>query len=208
MENDLNYLERHMAKEISHGICVSNLACRVAREMGMPEAQCHELAIAGVLHDVGKLEVWRYIYQQGDTLNIEEMRYVRSHPTLGYTMLVQEGYSEFILESILYHHENYDGTGYPANRAGKDIPVGARILRVCDVFAALIADRPYRRAFSLDAAVELMIDEVKNFDMKVFLAFLTVIHQEGIEGLLCGEEKLSDCLGRSQALELEEDIVV
>ena len=200
MENDLNYLEKHVAEEISHGICVSNLASRVARELGLPEAQCHELAIAGVLHDVGKLEVWKYIYQQGETLNIEEMRYVRSHPTLGYTMLVEAGYSKFILESILYHHENYDGTGYPSNRAGQDIPIGARILRVCDVFAALIADRSYRRAFSADMAVELMIDEVKNFDMKVFLAFLTVIHQEGVEDFLCREEQQLGRLERSQVL--------
>lgn len=184
MENDVTYLEKQMAKEISHGICVSNLAYRVAKELGMSEEQCYELAVAGVLHDVGKLEVWKYIYRQEDTLKIEEMRYVRSHSTLSYTMLVEEGYSEFILESILYHHENYDGTGYPSNRAGQEIPLGARILRVCDVFAALISDRPYRRAFSLNTAVELMIEEVKNFDMKIFLAFLTVIHQENVEELL------------------------
>lgn len=207
MENDINYLDKHLARELSHGICVSNLACRVARELGMPEEQCHGLAIAGMLHDVGKLEVWKYIYQQRTTLNIEEMRYVRSHPTLGYTMLVQAGYSAFILESVLYHHENYDGTGYPSNRAGQDIPIGARILRVCDVFAALIADRSYRRAFSMDTAVELMIDEVKNFDMKIFLAFLTVVHQEDIEDFLCSEEQLLDRLQRPRALELEEDIV-
>lgn len=198
MEYDVTYLEKQMAKEISHGICVSNLAYRVAKELGLTKEQCYEMAVAGMLHDVGKLEVWKYICRQEDTLNIEEMRYVRSHSTLSYTMLVEAGYSEFILESILYHHENYDGTGYPSNRAGQEIPIGARILRVCDVFAALITDRPYRRAFSLGTAVELMIEEVKNFDMKVFLAFLTVIHREGIEELLDKDEWV---------LELEEDIL-
>ena len=198
MEYDVTYLEKQMAKEISHGICVSNLAYRVAKELGLIKEQCYEMAVAGMLHDVGKLEVWKYICRQEDTLNIEEMRYVRSHSTLSYTMLVEAGYSEFILESILYHHENYDGTGYPSNRAGQEIPIGARILRVCDVFAALITDRPYRRAFSLGTAVELMIEEVKNFDMKVFLAFLTVIHREGIEELLDKDEWV---------LELEEDIL-
>ena len=121
-----------------------------------------------------------------------------THSTLGYELLQGRGYSDFVLESILYHHENYDGTGYPSNLMGKDIPIGARILRVCDVFAALISDRSYRRAFSLDMAVELMIAEVKNFDMKVFLAFLTVIHQEGIEDLLDKDELV---------LELEEDML-
>ena len=197
MQNNGNTLEKHMLEEISHGICVSNLAWRVAKSLGLPEDQCHEMAIAGVLHDIGKLEVSFYIYQREDTLKIEEMRYVRSHASLGYAMLVDEGYSDFILQSILYHHENYDGTGYPSNRSGEDIPIGARILRVCDVFAALIADRPYRRAFPIHTAVELMIEEVKNFDMRVFLEFLTVIHEEGIEDLLMKE----------WLIELEEDRV-
>lgn len=186
-----------MLEEISHGICVSNLAWRVAKSLGLPEDKCHEMAVAGVLHDIGKLEVSIYIYQREDTLKIEEMRYVRSHATLGYAMLVESGYSDFILQSILYHHENYDGTGYPSNRSGEDIPIGARILRVCDVFAALIADRPYRRAFPIDTAVELMIEEVKNFDMRVFLEFLTIIHEEGIEDLLM----------KKWLIELEEDRV-
>lgn len=104
MENNGNTLEKHMLEEISHGICVSNLAWRVAKSLGLPEDQCHEMAIAGVLHDIGKLEVSFYIYQREDTLKIEEMRYVRSHASLGYAMLVDEGYSDFILQSILYHH--------------------------------------------------------------------------------------------------------
>ena len=82
-----------------------------------------------------------------------------------------------MLESILYHHENYDGTGYPSNLSGKEIPLGARILRVCDVYAALSSDRPYRRAFDITTVIDLMIDEIKNFDMEVFLAFQRVIHE-------------------------------
>ena len=82
-----------------------------------------------------------------------------------------------MLESILYHHENYDGTGYPSNLSGKEIPLGARILRVCDVYAALSSDRPYRKAFDITTVIDLMIDEIKNFDMEVFLAFQRVIHE-------------------------------
>ena len=80
------------------------------------------------------------------------------------------------MESILYHHENYDGTGYPANLAGEKIPFGARILRICDVYCALTSDRPYRSAFPREQAMELMTEEVKNFDLKMFLAFQRVIH--------------------------------
>ena len=116
-----------------------------------------------------------------DTLKIEEMKYVRMHPRLGYELLMRHDYSDFVVESILYHHENYDGSGYPENLAGDQIPLGARILRVCDVYAALTSDRPYRKAFDPETAVELMIDEVKNFDMKVFLAFQRTIHEEELQ---------------------------
>ena len=157
----------------------------MSRELGLCENDCHEMAIAGFLHDIGKMELAKYIYgREEETLTVEEMRYVRTHSTLSYAILHKEGYSPAVLESILHHHENYDGTGYPSNLAEKEIPIGARILRVCDVFAALTSDRPYRRSFEMDAAVELMIAEVKNFDMKIFLAFLRVIHEDGIEEIL------------------------
>lgn len=170
-------LEFDLASELHHGIMVSNLAYAVAREMGLEQEKCYELAIAGMLHDIGKLKLTSYINgQEQDPLVIEELKYVRMHSTLGYEELKGQGYSEFVLESILYHHENYDGSGYPSNMAGKKIPLGARILRVCDVYAALISDRPYRKGFGMASVMGLMIDEVKNFDMQVFLAFQRVVH--------------------------------
>lgn len=171
-------LEFDLSSELSHGIVVSNLAYDVARQLGLHQEQCYELAIAGLLHDIGKLKLTGYINgQEHDPLVIEELKYVRMHSTLGYEELKNQGYSDFILKSILFHHENYDGSGYPSNRRGEEIPIGARILRVCDVFAALSSDRPYRKAFDLDTVMELMIDEVKNFDMRVFLAFQNVVHK-------------------------------
>ncbi len=98
------------------------------------------------------------------------------HSSLGYEELKEQGYSDIVLQSILYHHENYDGSGYPSNLSGDSIPLGARILRVCDVYAALSSDRPYRKAFDVSTVIELMIDEIKNFDMEVFLAFQRVVH--------------------------------
>ena len=172
-------LEFDLSAELSHGIVVSTLAYAVASEMKLDEKICYELAIAGMLHDIGKLKLTGYIYgQEQDPLLIEELKYVRMHSTLGYEELKGQGYSDFVLESILYHHENYDGSGYPSNLAGNDIPIGARILRVCDVFAALSSDRPYRSAFEVSTVMELMIDEIKNFDMEIFLAFQRVIHNK------------------------------
>lgn len=188
-----------LIKEMSHGMCVSNLAYRVGKELGLDSEQNYELALAGFLHDVGKLELAKYIYSKAEvTLAVEQMKYARTHSTLSFAILNKQVYSKFIMDSILYHHENFDGTGYPANLSGKEIPLGARILRVCDVLAALISDRPYRKSFNMDVAVELMIEEVKNFDMEIFLAFLRVIHEDGIEEILDREYT---------ELEIEEDLL-
>ena len=169
-----------LSKEISHGICVSNLAYKVGKKLLLDEKTCYNLAVMGLLHDVGKQEMVRNVFKRGEDqiLRIEEMRYIRTHPVLGYAILKEQGYPQEQVKWVLYHHENYDGTGYPSNIAGEEIPLGARILRVCDVFAALISDRPYRKAFDIDTAIRLLIDEVKNFDMKVFLAFQSVIHTQ------------------------------
>ena len=170
-------LEFDLSAELNHGVVVSNLAYAVAAEMGRDEAFCYQMAIAGMLHDIGKLKLTGYINgQERDPLLIEELKYVRMHSSLGYEELKDQGYSDIVLQIILYHHENYDGSGYPSNLSGDSIPLGARILRVCDVYAALSSDRPYRKAFDVSTVIELMIDEIKNFDMEVFLAFQRVVH--------------------------------
>ena len=178
-------LRLNLVAELTHGMCVSNLAFQVACEMGLPPETCHEMAVAGMVHDIGKLEIAKYLYsREPDPLTIEELKYVRTHSTMGYAILNERHYSEFVLQSILHHHENYDGSGYPSNLAGEEIPLGARILRVCDTFAALISDRPYRKAFSMEEAVALMIDEIKDFDVGVFLAFQRVVHGPHIEEII------------------------
>ncbi|WP_408609896.1 HD-GYP domain-containing protein [Blautia intestinalis] len=170
-------LDFDLSAELNHGVVVSNLAYAVAVEMGLDEEFCYQMAIAGMLHDIGKLKLTGYINgQERDPLLIEELKYVRMHSSLGYEELKDQGYSDIVLQSILYHHENYDGSGYPSNLSENSIPLGARILRVCDVYAALSSDRPYRKAFDVSTVIELMIDEIKNFDMEVFLAFQRVVH--------------------------------
>lgn len=173
------YLNEDMETEIAHGIEVSRLAGMLARELKLDAAFCHDVEIAGMLHDIGKMRISTYLYGGDDeTLNVEKMRYVRKHATLGYEVVKEQGYSDRICEMILHHHENYDGTGYPDNLEGEEIPLGARILRVCDVFTALTSDRPYRKAFDSKIAVELLIEEVRHFDMQIFLPFQSIVHDE------------------------------
>jgi len=168
---------------IDHGILVANLALRLARELGFEDKFCNTVAEAGIVHDIGKLQISDYLYgRKKGVLRIEEIKYVRRHPTLGYRLLKDRniGDEEF-RNMILHHHENYDGSGYPDNMKGETIPEGSRILRICDVYAALVSERPYRAAFDKNTSMELMIDEVKNFDMNYFLAFMRVVHADSFK---------------------------
>ncbi len=184
------YLDADLQTEIAHGIEVSRLAGKLARELKMDTAFCHDVEVAGMLHDIGKLRASTYLYgRDDDTLNVEKMRYVRLHAGLGYEVVRDQGYPDRVCEMILHHHENYDGTGYPDNLVGENIPLGARILRVCDVFAALTSDRPYRKAFDSNTAVELLIEEVRHFDMKIFLPFQSIVHEEIMERALNRDEE-------------------
>ena len=176
--NKKHLLTYTLDDQVVHAMRVSNLAYAIGRELGLDEDTCQPLFDAGLLHDIGKEKLRSYVYEEAQNPPmVEEMKYVRMHATLGYEILRERGYPEFILQSVLHHHENMDGSGYPDNLRGEEIPYGARILRVCDVFAALISDRPYRKSFDKATAIELMIEEIKNFDIKVFLAFQRVIHR-------------------------------
>ena len=176
--NTRHLLTYNLEDQIEHAMLVSKLAYSVGKELGLDEKMCQTLFDAAQVHDIGKEELASYVDEGSDPLLVEEMKYVRMHSKKGYEILKQRGYSQIILESVLHHHENMDGSGYPDNLSGDDIPYGARILRVCDVFGALIADRPYREAFDERTAIELMIDEIKNFDIKIFLAFQRVVHED------------------------------
>lgn len=175
-------VDYNLTEELAHGTYVSCLARELARELGKSEEEQYELALAGLVHDVGKLKLANYIYGEKkieSPLVIEEMKYVRMHSMLSYGILLEQGYDDYILTAVRHHHENFDGSGYPDNLEGEAIPESSRILRVCDVYAALTSDRPYRKKFSEEEAMSLMIDEINHFDMRIFLAFERVVHRIG-----------------------------
>lgn len=182
-------MKKDMEDELLHGVKVCNLAFHFGRRLGLSYDRAIELATAGLLHDMGKLQMSRRLYgRDGESLEVEEIVRTRSHARIGYDILMRYDYSDFILETILYHHENYDGTGYPRNLVATDIPEGARMLRLVDAFISLTSDKPYRKAFDKQTAVELMIEEVKNFDMKYFLAFLKMVHEIDVDKVIAFEK--------------------
>ena len=170
-------MKQSLTEQLEHGRMVSNLAYHIGKELGLTKEELNDLVVAGFFHDVGKTEIEEDFSAHEDGLMVvEELNSVRQHPIKGYEMLKRHGYNDRICEAVLRHHENYDGSGYPGNMEGWNIPIEACILRVCDVFCALVSDRPYRKAFAPKAALEMMIEEVRKYDIRVFLAFQRIIH--------------------------------
>jgi len=179
-DNELGeYIVNDFKSGIEHGILVANLAYTLAIRLGLSKEDAYELRVAGMMHDIGKLKLSEYLYGRNSVeLSVEEMKYMRMHSKISFDVLKNYHYSDNIMKVVLWHHECYDGSGYPDNLKGTDIPLGARILKVADEFAALISDRPYRKAFDIDTAVDILIEEIKNLDMRVFIEFQRMIHEE------------------------------
>ncbi len=174
-----NILKQDFREAILDGVLVSKLAVLVAKNLNEPEDFIEEIRLAGFLHDIGKLRLSPYLYGRAkEALDIEEMKYIRMHAQFSYEILKEQNFSERVQKMVYHHHENYDGTGYPENLAGEQIPEGARILRICDMYCALLSKRPYRAAFDIEAAMETMIEEIKNFDMRIFLMFQRAVNSE------------------------------
>ncbi|MCD7825087.1 MAG: HD domain-containing protein [Clostridiaceae bacterium] len=195
-------LRKTVSAEMVHGIEVSNMAVLIAKELGEEKAFCEQIEVAGVLHDIGKLKLIKYLYAE-DGLLVEQMKYVRQHTAQSYEIILDAGYGMELARVVYDHHENYDGSGYPDGLRGENIPWMARILRVCDVFIALITDRSYREAFDPKSALEIMIHEVQDYDMRVFLAFQRVVHHHAFCSALDGFQQIHS-ERQSQALEVFE----
>ena len=204
MNNELiDYVVNDFKSGIKHGVLVANLTYALAKEYGMSEAEAYELKVAAMVHDIGKLKLSEYLYgRTNESLPEEEKKYMSMHSKISYDVLKKYDYSDNIMEVVLSHHECYDGSGYPNGLVGEDIPIGARILKVTDEFAALISDRPYRKAFDIDTAVSIMIDEVKNLDMKAFILFQRLIREESTLELIKNSRIDIDDLDISDILDI------
>ena len=204
MNNELiDYVVNDFKSGIKHGVLVANLTYALAKEYGMSEAEAYELKVAAMVHDIGKLKLSEYLYgRTNESLPEEEKKYMSMHSKISYDVLKKYDYSDNIMEVVLSHHECYDGSGYPNGLVGEDIPIGARILKLTDEFAALISDRPYRKAFDIDTAVSIMIDEVKNLDMKAFILFQRLIHEESTLELIKNSRIDIDDLDISDILDI------
>lgn len=158
---------------------VTNLTIKLAQRMGVPDTDILHIRRGALLHDIGKMGIPDKILHKPDKLTAEEWGIMRQHTTHAYNMLNPINYLKPALDIPRYHHERWDGTGYPEALRGEQIPIAARIFAVVDVWDALTSDRSYREAWSKEKAAEHIRSESgKHFDPRVVDIFLSLIVEE------------------------------
>jgi putative nucleotidyltransferase with HDIG domain len=154
-------------------------AVQVGEELGLAPVRLRELAVGGLLHDVGKLAVPNEILQKPSALTDDEFDVIKRHPERGSELVRELGFSAQVARLVLDHHERLDGSGYPRGLGAPDLDIETRILAVCDVFDALLSKRVYRDAWRLDDALELISrDAGTKFDRACVEALERVIGRE------------------------------
>jgi HD-GYP domain-containing protein (c-di-GMP phosphodiesterase class II) len=156
-----------------HSERVSSLAQVVARRLGWKSSRLAALRVGALLHDVGKLNLDEVVLRKKGPLDEREYGEIKRHPLAGARLIRGVEALRPALPYILFHHERWDGRGYPTGRSREQIPTGARIVAVVDAFDAMISGRPYRPPLSIQAAItEVRRGAGTQFDPGVVTAFL------------------------------------
>jgi putative nucleotidyltransferase with HDIG domain len=133
-----------------HSQRVSDIALKICRLMGLPEDIAEKIHLAAHLHDIGKIGIPDAILNKEGKLDDREWEIIKRHPQIGANILSKSVHLAEMKDMILYHHERFDGRGYPAGLKGTRIPLGARIIAICDSIDAMTSSRAYRKAYSLE----------------------------------------------------------
>jgi len=165
-----------------HSERVTYYAVAIARAMRLSERRIQAIEYAGFLHDMGKIGIHHDILTKPGALTEDEWVSMRSHPEIGARIVSDLDFLRGAREVVLYHHERYDGRGYPEGLAGEQIPLEARIAKVADAFDAMMSNRPYRASLGLERAIEeLELGRGTEFDPTVVDAFVKLVRNKDIE---------------------------
>lgn len=139
-----------------HSERVARLSFELAEILGLSDMACQEIYLTGILHDIGKIGIPDDVLLKPGELTDEEFAVIQQHPEIGHRIVERLGHLQFTLPGILYHHERWDGLGYPHGLKGLAIPLMARVIAVADSFDAMTSSRPYRSAMPTDRACSIM----------------------------------------------------
>jgi hypothetical protein len=188
-----------------HSERVARIAVELGRELGLPEEELSDIYLAGLLHDIGKIGIRDEVLGKVTALDEAEFEHIKEHVKIGYRILSGLTSISHLLPGVLYHHERYDGKGYPDGLKGNAIPFIARILAVADSYDAMCTSRPYRIALPCEKVEQILIEGANTqWEKAVVDAFVRckervhAIRQRGVGESLCGalDDALSKGTGR------------
>lgn len=163
-----------------HSVRVSRYGLAIGQALGLDDDQLKDIELAGILHDVGKIGVPESILWKPGKLTPEEKKVMAEHPVRSAQIISDIPVLVRAQKIVRHHHEHVDGSGYPDQLAGDEIPLGARILLVADAYDAMTTDRPYRDSIGhADALAELKKNSGTQFDPEIVEAFLSLINEDG-----------------------------
>jgi len=142
-----------------HSRKVAKYALGIAKHLGLSEWDAKIIGEAALIHDIGKVSITASIFMKRGRLSSYEFSVIKRHPVIGANMLRPVNFMQAHIPLILHHHERWDGSGYPSGLKGEDIPLGARVIAVADIFDALTSDRPHRPAYPFHEARAMIMDE-------------------------------------------------
>jgi putative nucleotidyltransferase with HDIG domain len=177
-------LELRDLESAGHSRRVTDMTLKLAESMGINRADQIHIRRGALLHDIGKMSIPDSILLKPGALTPAEWEIMKLHPVYAGKLLEPISFLQAARDIPLYHHEKWDGTGYPEGLKGQNIPLPARIFAVIDVYDALRSDRPYRKAWSKNKAIEYIRSQAgKHFDVQVTACFLHIIDQQTEMGL-------------------------
>ncbi len=173
-------LEFRDQETVGHSNRVTELTTKLAQKMGVHEGELVHIRHGALLHDIGKMGIPDHILHKPGPLNDAEWEIMKQHPIYAFEMLSPIDFLRPALHIPYCHHEKWDGSGYPRGLKGTEIPLAARIFAIIDVWDALLSDRPYRRQWTQESAVEHILEQRgKHFDPDVVDAFMDFLYEEG-----------------------------
>ncbi|MFS0735513.1 HD-GYP domain-containing protein [Sphingomonas sp. 1P06PA] len=164
-----------------HSVAVCALMINLAREIGLDGSLFHEIGMAGLLHDLGKMAIPVAVLDKPGRLSDDEFVTIRSHPERGAEFLRDtKGVPAVALDVCLHHHEKYDGTGYPHGLSAEAISLYARMGAICDVYDAVTSDRAYKDAWTPEEAIARMRSWEGHFDPLLLESFVRSLRRDGV----------------------------
>lgn len=141
-------LEAKDSYTCGHSTRVADMAYELGQLAGLQDEALEDLHLAAHLHDIGKIGIPDQVLNKDGPLTCEEKEIIQSHPVIGYQILARSSHQKYLAKLVLHHHERYDGKGYPEGLKGEQIPLGSRIIAICDAIDAMTSERPYRKGLS------------------------------------------------------------